>query len=1055
MRIFQFKKARPVWAQDRAMEKNCELAFRTVLPRGGYKLFLAASSIYRIWVNGVFTAAGPARAPHGHYRVDEYSLEGFLSKEENVIVIEVVGYNVNTYDTLDQPSFLTAEIRLGEQAQAWTGEDGIPVYDLRQRVQDAPRYSFQRAFAEAYTLSRIKGHFYVRDEEEFQREKIEVQPDKTYIYREVWYVLELEKYWERTGDAELIQQAEKRIYALLDYFSGFENELGLLENLEGWVFVEWSGANDKDLVTGVNFPTNMLYARMLQAAGRLYHKSDLRNKAEQLRNVIRKYSFNGRFYTDNMRRDGKTLVNSNVCTEVCQYYAFFTGVADTKRDEALWRILLSEFGPERAVHNTYPEIAFTNTFIGQYLRIELLYQNHCYDEVIKNIKSYFLPMARETGTLWEHKKPTASCNHGFASYVLYWLAGICGIVADIKWLDEAEVFRVGKLPAHSDHLCFLDEAEAEEGNSSFAESLDGSWQFCYSRAPKLRPVDFYREDFDAESFGTIPVPAHIELEGYDHVHYMNKMYPWEGISFRRPADVLEDMPQGCGSFVETDYNPVGSYRKTFDLPERMRGKRIILRFDGVEQAMYVWLNGKFIGYSEDSYTPAEFDLTPYVRDKGNLLCVEVYKWSTAAFLEGQDYFRFFGIFRSVRLLAQPSVHVEDMELRPVLFEDGSTGALRVGLRVSGELQGALTRIRLKDPENHTLAEAVSTLSSKTEVFFEKLAGLRPWSHFTPVLYELQVIVTDVNGEDVEFAVSKLGFRRIDIVGKKLLLNGKRLRICGVNRHEWSGRTGRCICEEDMKRDMQVLKRNHINAVRTSHYPNQVKWYSMCDENGIYVMAETNLESHGSWQKLGETEPSWNIPGCSRVWEKAVLDRAANNYELLKNHPSILFWSLGNEAYAGTALAAMDRYYKEKKDGRLTHYEGVTRNRAYEKEISDLESRMYASPEAAAKYMAENPAKPFILCEYLYGIGNSGGGMKEYMELFDRFDAFAGGFIWSFMDKALIIKDNVTGREVIRCGGEFDDRPSDYSFSADGIMFADGTEKPTMQEVRYFYEKYEA
>ena len=1049
MRIFQFKKARPVWAQDRAMEKNFELAFRTVLPRGGYKLFLAASSIYRIWVNGVFTAAGPARAPHGHYRVDEYSLEGFLSKEENVIVIEVVGYNVNTYDTLDQPSFLTAEIRLGAQAQAWTGEDGIPVYDLRQRVQDAPRYSFQRAFAEAYTLSRIKGHFYVRDEEEFQREKIEVQPDKTYIYREVWYVLELEKYWERTGDAELIQQAEKRIYALLDYFSGFENELGLLENLEGWVFVEWSGANDKDLVTGVNFPTNMLYARMLQAAGRLYHKSELRNKAEQLRNVIRKYSFNGRFYTDNMRRDGKTLVNSNVCTEVCQYYAFFTGVADTKRDEALWQILLSEFGPERAVHNTYPEIAFTNTFIGQYLRIELLYQNHCYDEVIKNIKSYFLPMARETGTLWEHKRPTASCNHGFASYVLYWLAGICGIVADIKWLDEAEVFRVGKLPAHSDHLCFLDEAEAEEGNSSFAESLDGSWQFCYSRAPKLRPADFYREDFQAGSFGTISVPSHIELEGYDHVHYMNKMYPWESISFRRPADVLEDMPQGCGSFVETDYNPVGSYRKTFDLPERMRGKRIILRFDGVEQAMYVWLNGKFIGYSEDSYTPAEFDLTPYVRDKGNLLCVEVYKWSTAAFLEGQDYFRFFGIFRSVRLLAQPSVHVEDMELRPVLFEDGSTGALRVGLRASGELQGALTRIRLKDPENHTLAEAVSTLSSKTEVFFEKLAGLRPWSHFSPALYELQVQVTDADGEDVEFAVSKLGFRRIDMVGKKLLLNGKRLRICGVNRHEWSGRTGRCICEEDMKRDMQVLKRNHINAVRTSHYPNQVKWYSMCDENGIYVMAETNLESHGSWQKLGETEPSWNVPGCSRVWEKAALDRAVNNYELLKNHPSILFWSLGNEAYAGTALAAMDRYYKEKKDGR------VTRNRAYETEISDLESRMYASPEAAAKYMEENPAKPFILCEYLYGIGNSGGGMKEYMELFDRFDAFAGGFIWSFMDKALIIKDNVTGREVIRCGGEFDDRPSDYSFSADGIMFADGTEKPTMQEVRYFYEKYEA
>lgn len=624
----------------------------------------------------------------------------------------------------------------------------------------------------------------------------------------------------------------------------------------------------------------------------------------------------------------------------------------------------------------------------------------------------------------------------------------------IKWLDEAEVFRKGKLQAHSDHLCFQNEAEAETGSSSFTECLNGIWQFCYSRAPRLRPADFYREDFDAGRFGTISVPSHIELEGYGHVHYMNKMYPWESFSFRRPADVLENMPQGCGSFVETDYNPVGSYRKKFDLPEQMRGKRLILHFDGAEQAMFVWLNGRFIGYSEDSYTPAEFDLTLYVRDKENLLCVEVYKWSTAAFLEDQDHFRFFGIFRSVWLLAQPSVHVEDMDLRPKLFEDNSTGELCVGLRITGEMEGALARIRLMDSENRIVAETISALSPRTEIFFEKLTGIRSWSHFTPVLYELQVQVTDAKGEEVEFAVSSLGFRRIEILGKKVLLNGKCLRICGVNRHEWSGHTGRCISEEDMKRDMEVLKRNHINAVRTSHYPNQVRWYSMCDENGIYVMAETNLESHGSWQKLGETEPSWNIPGCSSVWEKAVLDRAANNYELLKNHPSILFWSLGNEAYAGTALAAMNRYYKEKNDGRLTHYEGVTRNRAYETEISDLESRMYAPPQASAEYMAENPAKPFILCEYLYGIGNSGGGMKEYKELFDRFEAFTGGFIWSYMDKALIVKDNVTGNEVIRCGGDFDDRPSDYSYSADGLMFADGTEKPAMQEVSYFYEKYE-
>lgn len=645
MKTFQFQKARAVWAKGRALEKNCELAFRVILPPGDYKLALAASSIYRIWVNGIFAAAGPARAAHGYYRVDEYSMKDFLNKEENVVVIEVVGYNVNTYDTLDQPSFLTAEILLGEKIAAFTGEGGIPVYDLHQREQDAPRYSFQRAFAEAYHLNRENGHFYVGTEENIQQEEIEVQQGKKYICREVrmplferleaevfpldsreegasmyvlpynatgffqieaaaasesrievqfdeilvdgkldyqrtksvncftyqvepgkycltsfapftmkyikieaegavavnkvrfieykhppvknkvqtqdeeleviyqaalesfracsvdafmdcpsrerggwlcdsyftssvehvltgenvlervflenfivndsfaylpegmlpmcypadhnngnfipnwamWYVLELEQYRERTGDEELVRQAEKSIDALVNYFSRFENELGLLEDLEGWIFVEWSRANDKDLVSGVNFPTNMLYARMLQAIGKLYHKPELLKKSEQLKEVIRKYSFNGEFYTDHMHRDGTAFINLNVCTEVCQYYAFFTGTADTGRDNALWKVLREEFGPDRALHNAYPEVAFTNAFIGQYLRIELLYRNRCYEEVLQNIKSYFLPMARETGTLWEHKKSTGSCNHGFASYVIYWLAGICGL----------------------------------------------------------------------------------------------------------------------------------------------------------------------------------------------------------------------------------------------------------------------------------------------------------------------------------------------------------------------------------------------------------------------------------------------------------------------------------------------------------------------------------------------------------------------------------------------------------------------------------------------------
>ncbi|MDO5423038.1 MAG: glycoside hydrolase family 2 TIM barrel-domain containing protein [Eubacteriales bacterium] len=625
---------------------------------------------------------------------------------------------------------------------------------------------------------------------------------------------------------------------------------------------------------------------------------------------------------------------------------------------------------------------------------------------------------------------------------------------NLAWLDDPAVFRVGKLPPHSDHAWFADAREASGGRSSLAFSLNGTWQFCYSENPHARPADFYREDFDAGQFGALSVPGHIELAGYGHVHYLNKMYPWESRQFRRPAHVLSEKPHGCGSFADTPYNPVGSYRRTFDLPPAMAGLRVRLRFDGAEQAFFVWLNGHFIGYSEDSYTPAEFDLTPFLRSRENLLCVEIYKWSTAAFAEDQDYFRFFGIFRDVTLLALPAAHIEDLDLRPELHPDLTSGSLSVRLKSSGSLSGCAVKVTLYDETRQPIAEKTCALASETLVVFPELHGLKPWSHFSPSLYKLSAEIIGGDGNTLEYAVSSLGFRRIEISGKTVLLNGKRLRICGVNRHEWNGRTGRCLTFEDQLQDIAIFKRNHINAVRTSHYPNQSEWYRLCDQNGIYVMAETNLESHGSWQKLGETEPSWNIPGNSPIWETVVLDRAQNQYELLKNHPSILFWSLGNEAYAGTALAAMNRYYKEKNDGRLTHYEGVTRNRKYENEISDLESRMYASPAAAAKYLSEDPAKPFILCEYLHSMGNSTGGLKEYMELFDLSDAFVGGFIWDYIDKALIVPDNLTGQDCIRYGGDFDDRPSDYAYSADGLVFADRTEKPAMQEVRYFYERYE-
>lgn len=708
MRKFYFEKAQAIWADGRSEEMNCELSFRTVIPKGEEtKLFLAASSIYRLWVNGEFICAGPARAAHGWYRVDEICLSPFLTEDRNYVVTEVLGYNVNSYDTLDQPSFLTEEIWQGNEVISYTGGESITIHDFKNRVQKVQRYSFQRAFIDAYQYEDENKCMYHMNESAQSLCKIEIQTDKRYIYRDVempgfetlepvsvikkgtayyekekteiipeeyffkikqdlkgyarekteihvseeaqkiqlqeteysvnaiairqlplsdeyaiyelpynatgffdirlevreksrifvmfdeilsngsvdflrmnscncfvyrmnagkyrlmnfapytmkylqivvlgeciveqiqfkeyknssvlkrihlpqdtelaliydaalesfranaldlfmdcpsrerggwlcdsyfissveyvltgknviekaflenfilnkefrhipegmipmcypadhnngnfipqwamWYVLEIEKYVYGNQDFELAERSKNLIYSLLKYFESFENENGMLENLQGWNFIEWSRANDPDLVNGVNFPTNMLYMRMLKCVSALYKDLILERKADRLRKNIRKRSFNGMFYTDNEHRDKNQLVNPGICTEVCQYYAFFTGVATVKEDSELWKIMKNKFGPIRSTINAYPEIAGTNVFIGKYLRIELLYRQGLFEEVIKEIKEVFLGMAKETGTLWEHTLPTASCNHGFASYVLYWLAGIFGI----------------------------------------------------------------------------------------------------------------------------------------------------------------------------------------------------------------------------------------------------------------------------------------------------------------------------------------------------------------------------------------------------------------------------------------------------------------------------------------------------------------------------------------------------------------------------------------------------------------------------------------------------
>ena len=595
-------------------------------------------------------------------------------------------------------------------------------------------------------------------------------------------------------------------------------------------------------------------------------------------------------------------------------------------------------------------------------------------------------------------------------------------------------------------------------NHKLTQSLNGQWSFCFSRNVSSRPVNFYEEGYDISDFDKIMVPGHIELAGYDQIRYINTMYPWEGKNYRRAAYSIDGAGDGAGMFSEAQYNPVGSYVTKFDLNEELCGKRIRIFFEGVEQAMYVWLNGKFVGYAEDSFTPSEFDLTPYIREKDNVLAVEVHKMCTAAFLEDQDFFRFFGIFRSVSLKAVPAVHVEDMWLNPILNNDNESGRLETTIRVSSVVDKKVkARIIVKDIADGIILDSRFDLEEKNGELVgsvsDDIVNVKKWDNHSPYLYKTFLEIMDEDGKLLEVVPYRIGFRRIEIIDKVMYLNGERLVIVGVNRHEWNPRTGRCIGTDDMISDIDCMKRNNINAVRTCHYPDQIPWYYMCDDAGIYVMAETNLESHGSWQKLGAIEPSCNVPGSVPQWREVVVDRARSNYETFKNHTSILFWSLGNESYAGDNIEAMNWFFKDKKDGRLVHYEGSIHNRAYEDTISDIESRMYAKPYEIEEYLSNNPKKPYLLCEYMHDMGNSLGGLGSYMKLIDKYEMYQGGFIWDFIDQALLVKDEVTGREVLRYGGDFDDRPSDYEFSGNGIVFADRREKPAMQEVRYYYGMY--
>ncbi|MGF7046972.1 beta-galactosidase [Paenibacillus sp. DS2015] len=610
----------------------------------------------------------------------------------------------------------------------------------------------------------------------------------------------------------------------------------------------------------------------------------------------------------------------------------------------------------------------------------------------------------------------------------------------VSWLTELNTYAVNRLAPHSDHRVYetMEEAEAL-GPLPLRHSLNGGWKFSYANHPADRPKEFYQLDYNCAGWNNIDVPGHIQLQGYGKPQYANTMYPWDGVEGLRPPEI----PQ--------NHNAVGSYVTTFSVPDRMKSRPVIISFQGVESAFYVWLNGQFIGYSEDSFTPAEFDLTPFLVDGENKLAVEVYQRSTGSWLEDQDFWRFSGIFREVYLYSVPDLHVKDLFVHTALENNYRDGKLSVELDFEGDVSAQI-ELELRDADGESVATVQSAIKGSHRLDLSMDAGeVQPWSAEHPYLYTLFIRVFDESGRLVEVVPQRVGFRVFELIDQVMCLNGKRIAFKGVNRHEFNARRGRAITKEDMLWDIRTLKQHNINAVRTSHYPNQTEWYELCDEYGVYVIDEMNLETHGSWQKMGAVEPSWVIPGDRPEWQGIVLDRAKSMLERDKNHPSILIWSCGNESYGGEVIYNVSQYFKDKDPDRLVHYEGVFHDRRFD-DTSDMESRMYAKPADIEQYLLDDPKKPFISCEYMHAMGNSLGGMHKYTELERKYPLYQGGFIWDYIDQALFKKDRY-GNEFLAYGGDFGDRPTDYNFCTNGIVYADRTLSPKIQEVKALYQNF--
>ena len=617
---------------------------------------------------------------------------------------------------------------------------------------------------------------------------------------------------------------------------------------------------------------------------------------------------------------------------------------------------------------------------------------------------------------------------------------------EIKKIHDPKFFKENCMATHSDHVAYANETEAEEKKSSFRLLLDGIWKFHYARNYTQTVNGFEAETFDCKCWEDIRVPAHIQMEGYDIPQYVNIQYPWDG-----REDVWRDA-------VPSEFNPVASYVKYFTLPEGFRKNGLYISFQGVESGFALWLNGHYVGYSEDSFTPSDFDLTPYVKEGENKLAVQVFKWTSSSWCEDQDFYRFSGIFRSVYLYTMPKVHVYDLKVQPVVDEAVLNADLLVTMQMRGEGKARLT---LTGSRNYSVMEekeeqiifSEELPVSEGEVHFEKEVK-KPdlWSAEIPNLYTLTIECFDQNGERSELVSQRIGFRRFEMKDGIMTLNGKRIVFKGVNRHEFSSKTGRAVTREEVLKDIVTMKQNNINAIRTCHYPDASIIYDLCDEYGLYMIAENNLESHGSWDAAmhGSVPKDTIVPGDNMDWEPMMLDRVNSCYQRDKNHPAVLIWSVGNESYGGKVIFDMSEKFRALDPYRLVHYEGIFNDRRYEA-TSDMESQMYTSVENVKKFLAEHKEKPFIMCEYTHAMGNSCGAMHKYTDLTDTEPRYQGGFIWDYIDQSILKKDRY-GKDFQAYGGDFLERPTDYNFSGNGICYGgDRDPSPKMQEVKFNYQ----